>query len=251
MFGNIMRRFGWVGFLSILALILVFGLNQGVTAQGPESTSVPASGSSQIGPEVEQLPLEPESLAVPAGESTPQAETYIGPEGEVLYGGSGALQAQQGLTVMTPVTETVGAYFNISASNFTPREEAATRAYGGAGCAYRTSASGFFTSDLQLPDSVKIVTIRAQYYDASPDDGIVYLYSYDGGGGFQQLGQAITSGTAGYGTSFSPAINHLVDNENESLALILDYSTANDSSLRFCNIRVTYNREVALPVVVK
>ena len=227
MSGNIIRRSGWVGFLAIPVIMLAFALSQGAGAQSPEGTSVPA------------------------GEGAPQAETYIGPEGEVLYTGSGALEGEQAITETTAVTTTVGAYVNISASNIPPREAGTTRAYGGAGCAYRTSASGFFTTDLQLPMGAKIVTIRAQYYDASAADGKVYLYSYDGSGNFQQLGVATTSGAGGYGTSFSPEINHTVDNENESLALVLDYATASDSSLRFCNIRVTYNREVNLPVVVK
>jgi hypothetical protein len=251
MFGDIIRKFWWVGILSIIALALVFSMSQAVLAQSPEGTPVAAPGSSQTETGVEQFPIEPESLPVSPVQSDPQPETYIGPEGELLYSNPEAIQAQQVLTGTTPVTETVGAYFNISASNFIPREEIATRAYGGAGCAYRTSSSGFFTSDLQLPKGAKIITIRAQYYDSSPVDGNIFLYSFDGTGNYQQLAQASTSGASGYGTIYSPPVNYTVDNENESLALILDYATVNDSSLRFCNIRVTYTREASLPMVSK
>ena len=251
MSGDIIRKFWWLGFLSILALIVVFSFSQGVNAQGPEGTPVPALGSSQIASEAEQLPIEPESLPVSPVQSDPQPETYVWPEGELLHSSPIALQAQQVLTGTTPVTETVGAYLNIAASNFIPREDSATRAYGGAGCLYRTSASGFFTSDLQLPKGAKIITIRAQYYDAAPVDGNVFLYSFDGTGNYHQLATATTSGAAGYGTTYSVAINHTVDNENESLALILDYATVSDSSLRFCNIRITYSREANLPMVSK
>ena len=251
MFAKIIRKLGWVVFLSIPVLILAFSLSKAGDAQGPEGTPDPALGSSQTGSGAEQLPIEPGSTPPAPVQSGSPSGTYIGPEGELLYSNPEALQAQQVLTSTTPVTETVGAYFNISASNFIPREGIATRAYGGAGCAYRTSSSGFFTSDLQLPKGAKIITIRAQYYDSSPVDGNIFLYSFDGTGNYQQLAQASTSGASGYGTTYSPPVNYTVDNENESLALILDYATVNDSSLRFCNIRITYTREASLPMVSK
>ncbi|MEJ2599808.1 MAG: hypothetical protein P8Z00_15850 [Anaerolineales bacterium] len=251
MLRNIVCKLGWFGFLPIMALILGFALSQGVEAQGPEGTPVAAPGSSQMETGGEQLPIEPESLPSPSAQSADQPETYIGPEGELLYTHPLAIQAQQVLTGTLPITTTAGAYVNISASNFPPREAGTTKAYGGAGCSYRTSSSGYFTTHLQLPKGAKIITIRAQYYDAATEDGTVYLYSYNGGGQFQLLGKAVTEGTTGYGSTYSPAIDHTIDNENESLALILDYATVSDSSLRFCNIRVTYTWEVNLPMVAR
>lgn len=170
---------------------------------------------------------------------------YIGPEGELLDGASGAGATRDDQATIT----TAGFHKNIAASNFPPRESTTTRDYGGAGCSYRTSGSGYFTANLDLPDGVVITGVRAYFYDTSSVDGAVYLYSFNGLGSYKLHSATYTAGDSGYGHADGPPLNVLVDNASESLALILDHGTVNDDSLRFCNIVVNYRSESNLPVV--
>jgi hypothetical protein len=171
--------------------------------------------------------------------------SYIGPEGELLDGATGVGTPGDDQAAIT----TAGFQKNIAASNFPPRESATTRDYGGAGCSYRTSSSGYFTANLDLPDGVVITGVRAYFYDTSTVDGAVYLYSFNGLGSYELHSATYTAGNSGSGHADGPPLNVLVDNANESLALILDFGTGSDDSLRFCNIVVSYRGENNLPVV--
>ena len=227
-------------------ILAILGLGMNTRAQSPEDTPVPTVVG--VAPSGEPIPLEPETRPDASSREANPLETYLGPEGELLTAGGQT-------AAMAAATTAPGDYFlTLSAANFPPRESAATHAYGGAGCSFRTSASGYFTYPLVLPDGVMIRGIRASYTDTSAANGSVYLYRFftkNNSQTFELLATASTAGAAGFGVADSPIISHTVDTQNESLALILDYSTVSDSSLQFCNITVSYSARVNLPVVVK
>jgi hypothetical protein len=226
-------------------ILALFGLGLRARAQSPEETPVPTVVG--VSPSGEPVPLEPESRPAVSGQAANPLETYLGPEGE--------LRAAGGQTLAAAAAPMPGDYFlTISASNFPPRESAATNAYGGAGCSSRTSAYGYFSYPLILPDGVVIRGIRASYYDSSAANGSVYLYRFYLVGStptYGLLATTTTTGASGFGVADSPVFSHTVDTRTEALALILDYSNVNDSSLQFCNITVSYSARLNLPVVVK
>ena len=224
-------------------ILVLFGL--GASAQSPEETPVPTVVG--VSPSGEPIPLEPEIQPAASGQAANPLETYLGPEGELRTAG--------GQTLASAATPMPGDYFlTLSASNFPPRESATTNSYGGAGCSFRTSASGYFTYPLILPDGVVIRGLRVSFRDSSAVNGSVYLYKFTPSipnDLFDLLATVNTFGTGGFGIADSPVISHTVDTRSESLALILDYATVKDSSLQFCNITVGYSARVNLPVVVK
>jgi len=233
-------------FTTIGLAMVVFGLSLGVRAQRSEDTPVPTVfGALSTG---ETIPLEPESLPEASDKFVNPFEKYLGPEGEQLTA-NGEPAFSAAVTVMP------GDYFlTVPGSNFPPRESAATNAYGGAGCSYRTSQGGFFTYPLILPDGVVIRAIRVIYDDSSTANGTVHLYRFFSSGNsqtYEELSKVNTAGSAGFGIVDSQPFSHTVDAKNESLALILDYATVSGPSLQFCNITVSYSARINLPLVVK
>lgn len=145
---------------------------------------------------------------------------------------------------------------SIAGSNFHARETTTTYSYGGAGCTYRTSPSGFLVSDLQLPEGAEIDFVRLYFDDTNAsDDAHLWLYSYDGLGGFNQITTVSSSGTPGQSSAGSGFFSHIVDNTAESLGFVAGTDSADDTSVRICRVRLRYKIDVPnfqfLPIVLK
>jgi hypothetical protein len=144
----------------------------------------------------------------------------------------------------------------IAGSNFHPREATTTHSYGNAGCLYKTSTSGYLVSDLQLPQGAEIDLVSLYFNDTNANyNAEVWLYAYDGLGGFTEIAHVASIGSPGQNFANSALISHIVDNSTESLGLVVGTGSANDSSVRICGVRVRYNVDVPgyvmLPAVMK
>lgn len=154
-----------------------------------------------------------------------------------------------------PATE-VTLYKFIAGQNFYPREATTNVQYGGAGCLYRTTPTGFVVSDLQLPQNAVVESLRLYYYDTNTDQDLdLYLYNYDGLGEFTQPATASSSGSAGRGTVDTGPIGYVVDNSAAALGLVVGMDAASNNSVQLCGVRVEYTIDVPsytlLPAVVK
>jgi hypothetical protein len=154
-----------------------------------------------------------------------------------------------------PATE-VTLYKFIAGQSFHPREATTNVQYGGAGCVYRNTPSGFVVSDLQLPQNAVVESIRVYFYDTNADQELdFYLYDYDALGTFRQLATVSSSGSAGRGTADTGPIGHIVDNAAAALGLVVGMDGANNSTVQLCGVRVEYTIDVPsytlLPAVVK
>jgi hypothetical protein len=144
----------------------------------------------------------------------------------------------------------------IAGSNFHPRESTTTNQYAGAGCLYRNTSSGFFVSDLQLPQDAVVDFLRV-YFDDSNDanDVTAYLYSYDAQGAFTQVAMAKSNGSGGYSSAGSGFFSYTVDNVGGALGLVVGMDAANDSTIKFCGVRLRYTIDVPsyvmLPAILK
>ena len=144
----------------------------------------------------------------------------------------------------------------IAGSNFHPREATTTHSYGNAGCLYKTSTSGYLVSDLQLPQGAEIDLVSLYFNDTNANyNAEVWLYAYDGLGGFTEIAHVASNGSPGQNSANSALVSHIVDNSTESLGLVVGTGSANDSSVRICGVRVRYNVDVPsyvmLPAVLK
>lgn len=134
-------------------------------------------------------------------------------------------------------------FHSIAGSSFHPREASTTHEYAGTGCVNRTSDAGFLVADLQLPEGAEIDFLRLYFDDtdaANNNDAQAWLYSYDGLGDFTQIATVSSSGSPGQGSIGSGFFSHLVDNTNESLAVIVGMGSATDAGVQVCRVRLRY-----------
>lgn len=194
----------------------------------------------------------PDDLGSPESNETPQATmTPIGsdPESNTKPAANPAASspADEIETQVNPdaTTSQVTLFKFIAGSNFHPRESTTTHSYGGAGCAYRTTVSGFLVTDLQLPQGAEVDYVRLYFDDtSSADDAHLWLYAYDGQGAFTQITEAASSGAPGAGSAGSDFFSYVVDNATTALGLVAGSDSANDSSVQICGARVRYTIEV-------
>ena len=182
------------------------------------------------------------------------------PEGELSLSTNPASPGAVDGTEMQQAPDTPSAVATlfkfIAGSNFHPREATTTHSYGNAGCLYKTSTSGYLVSDLQLPQGAEIDLVSLYFNDTNANyNAEVWLYAYDGLGGFTEIAHVASIGSPGQNSANSALISHIVDNSTESLGLVVGTGSANDSSVRICGVRVRYNVDVPsyvmLPAVLK
>lgn len=138
-----------------------------------------------------------------------------------------------------------GIYYKyIAGSTFRPRASTTTWASSGAGgCVYAVAnPSGIFNVPLSLPQGGRIDYLRLYFYDTSASDSTAWVTYYDGEGGLVDLPTAegvSSSGNAGYGTTLSIEMLHVVDNANN--AYVLNWRpNVTGNTMMLCGMRVAY-----------
>lgn len=135
-------------------------------------------------------------------------------------------------------------YFNVAGSSFVPRGTGPATVYQSAGCVSRASVGDFIVYPLQLPDGSQIKYVRAYYRDTSTADLTIAMTRYDGIGGF--VDETVfnnTGATTGYGFTLSPELSVIVDNQNQSRQLLVNFGEAS-AALQLCGIRIAYFADV-------
>jgi hypothetical protein len=94
--------------------------------------------------------------------------------------------------------------------------------------------------NLQLPQGSRIDYLRIFYYDKSPAiDSSAWITIYDGLGSISDLTTINSSGSAGFGTTLSPYVGHIVDNLTYSY--VLNWRPEQlGSNMQLCGFRVAY-----------
>lgn len=100
-----------------------------------------------------------------------------------------------------------------------------------------------FTLHLTVPHGARIDYVRLFFYDASSANSSAWLTSYNAQGAFSDIASVNSSGTAGYGSTLSAYIGHIVNTENN--AYVLNWR-ANQlgRNMRLCGLRVAYRLPV-------
>jgi len=133
-------------------------------------------------------------------------------------------------------------YYHVAGSALHPRDSAVEWNTGGSGgCLYQVSGSPYVIYNLhqEIPDGARIDYLRLFYYDTSADTSIAWVTRYDDTGGLEDLTSVGSAGTAGYGTSLSAYLGHVVDNAGWSY--LLNWRPyVNGTTMFLCGLRVAY-----------
>ena len=142
-------------------------------------------------------------------------------------------------TSAEPATKNLGADASVLALASTSEYT-----YSGAGCIAKTGGDEKrFVHKLVLPDGVVARYLRLYYYDNSSSDVVAFFTTYDGKGNFNEhVSVSSATGASDYGSVLSPEINYTVDSFAEPIVLLVNLGNQNDEALRFCGVRIAYER---------
>jgi hypothetical protein len=130
-------------------------------------------------------------------------------------------------------------YINVTGATMRPRDSTTAWTYSGAGCISASGANDIFNIHLPIPNGSRIDYLRIYYYDASASNSNAWVTTYDASGGFSDLTFVDSDGAAGYGTSLSAYVGHVVDTANDGYVLNWR-ANQTGSTMRLCGLRVAY-----------
>lgn len=134
-------------------------------------------------------------------------------------------------------------YLNVSGSALRPRNSSVDwSSTGSGGCLYTTAGDPYviFNLHLNIPNGARIDYLRLYSYDTSTtNNAVAFVTQYDGAGGYNDITFVKSDGAAGYGTTLSPYIGHIVDAQNEAFVLNWRPEEAGET-MRLCGLRVAY-----------
>jgi hypothetical protein len=144
-------------------------------------------------------------------------------------------------------------YFHAAGSSLTPRSSQTAWTYQGVGCVSASGGNDIFSMHLDLPQGARIDYLRLYYRDTSGNNSTAWITTYDAAGGFNDLTSVTSSGAAGYGTTLSPFVNHVVN--NAARAYVLNWQpNQTGAGMQLCGLRVAYRVAVNttyLPAVIR
>ncbi len=169
---------------------------------------------------------------------------YAAPQQPLRPGEEGALLPNPALA--TYFQRYTGAFFQ-------PRNaSSASYNYFGNGCISAT-ANTYYVTEVQVPDGATIDFIRFYYYDAVTENATMYVTTYNGQGGYQDVVSVSSSGGGGYGSA-GTSLNLPVDHIAESI-MILYRPNVVSSSMALCGARIRYQytppTQLNLPAVLR
>lgn len=141
---------------------------------------------------------------------------------------------------------TAFSYLFIAGSAFHPLESATPYSYPGSGCIAKTGGtSNLFAHKVILPQGAVVRYLRLYYYDISSDSVTAFFTTYDGAGNYNQhTSVASADAGGGYGTNLSASLNHEVNRYTAAINVVANLGGQNDSTLRFCGVRIAYDAPV-------
>lgn len=241
-------------FLTMMALLAVLFGAAGLTAVAePLPQGSGDGGAADLAP-----------VATPVPENAPDMDGYVGPlfqetgdTGDASSSADGqsdaSLDWEQAFPELqldeetAPITTADGEitwsgfyYVFVAGSTLQPRASTTTWASsGGGGCIYAVADAGMFNVPLDLPQGSRIDYLRLYFYDTSASDSRAWVTIYDGAGGYVDVIGVNSSGTAGYGTTQSAYMGHIVN--NSSNAYVLNWRpNVTGSTMMLCGLRVAY-----------
>ena len=218
----------------LLSALLILGLAGVFFARS--GLAIAQQGSVETG---EGLPNAPQgSIGDDAAELTP-----VSPQVNPLTGDGFAPQEASLAPAAAPLADgDQMSHWSILGSHLQARRSGLQFVYFGNGCIYITNDGGDLRMQIPviLPDGSIIKSMDIFFRDTNVSSNLtVWLTRYIPGSTSEDVTWVASSGSAGYGTSSSPEITHVVDNTQ---AYTLNYSwdfVLNDT-LQICGVRINY-----------
>lgn len=137
-------------------------------------------------------------------------------------------------------------YLSIAGSAFHPLDNGTGYIYQGNGCIAKSSGTDSrFAHRLILPQDAIVRFMRLYYYDAATSDVVAFFTTYDGAGNYNELALASSAdGPSGYGSALSPLFSFPVNHYSSAINIVVNLSNQNDNTVRFCGVRIAYDRPV-------
>ncbi|MGB0134280.1 hypothetical protein [Dokdonella sp.] len=136
-------------------------------------------------------------------------------------------------------------YLQIAGAAFHPFDTTTTYSYPGAGCISKTGGAGsLFTHKVVLPAGSVVRFLRLYFYDNASSSVTAFIYTYNGVGNFSQLTSVGSETSGGFNTTLSPAISYEVNPATAAINVVANLGTQNDSTLRFCGVRIAYDAPI-------
>jgi hypothetical protein len=132
-------------------------------------------------------------------------------------------------------------YLQIAASSFIPFASSAEFSYPGNGCISKTGGSeARFAHKLLLPAGSTVKFVRLYFYDDSISSVTAFFTTYDAAGNFTELASVGSVDSSGYGSSLSPELDYVINPAVSPVNIVANLGAQDDSTLRFCGVRVAY-----------
>ena len=220
--------------MALMVVVLILGTSlEAILAQ-------PAATDSEETVEITRSPIE--STPTPLAESLEGTDGTS--EGDVVFPedplfNPGLEPLADGNEIVNPMVVTK--YYYVPGSVLQSRGSGSGYAYDGVGCIHRISGTDNFTTELDLPPNATIKYLRLFFYDTSTSNMTAWVTRYGGGTipTHQDLVSVASGGTAGYGTTLSGQISHVVNTYNWAYTLVWNPGLSS-TSLRLCGLRVMY-----------
>jgi hypothetical protein len=130
-------------------------------------------------------------------------------------------------------------YINVAGATMVPRSSATNWTYPGGGCISASVANDVFNIHLAIPNGSRIEYLRLYYYDASASNSTAWVTTYNGAGVATDRTSVSSTGNAGYGTTLSPYVGHVVNTADNGYVLNWR-ANQTGSTMRLCGLRVAY-----------
>lgn len=129
-------------------------------------------------------------------------------------------------------------YVYLPASGITPYSKSSVAGYGSAGCIQRSSPTGYYDLQLQMPDGHEIKGFRYYYFDNSTSSSNAFLYTVDNSGNLSSQLSITSTGDTGYGTIYANMPTTTLVS-NFSYKYSIRFSTGETgSNQRICGVRL-------------
>jgi hypothetical protein len=134
-------------------------------------------------------------------------------------------------------------YIHVAGATLRPRDSSSGWDYPGTGCLSLANGNELLNIHLDIPDGSRIDYLRLYYYDTSGANSTSWITNYDGAGNFSDLISVASTGSAGYGSTLSALLEHVVD--TQARAYVLNWqANQTGGSMRLCGLRVAYRLPV-------
>ena len=130
-------------------------------------------------------------------------------------------------------------YVHIAGAAFHAINKDVHIAYDSSGCIYRTGGTdNRVIHKVVLPDRAEVKYLRLYARDTASTSIKAFLTTYSGTGGINEITDVPSKNN--HSTNLSAPLSYLVDNQSESINVVVRLGATFNGTLQFCGVRIAY-----------